>query len=48
MTKAIRHRIADWHGCAAAQAWMDYRRWDKPEDFDRYLRHVAIADRLWR
>jgi len=34
-------RVANWHGEQAAKAYRD-------DDMQSFLRHIAIADRLWR
>jgi hypothetical protein len=41
-------RVADWHGEQAAKSYMQYLRSNVEADLNAFLRHVAIADRLWR
>lgn len=41
VTTLHRSNAADWHGAQAVKA---YRR----KDMDTYVRHVRIADKLWR
>ena len=41
-------RIADWHGEQAAKAYCDWQRSSHDDDFKKYIRHVSIADRLWK
>lgn len=37
----MQQRIADWHGEQAAKAYRE-------GDTEAYVRHIAIADKLWR
>jgi hypothetical protein len=39
--KAMLPAVAQWHGIQAVKA---YRR----KDYDAYVRHVRIADKLWK
>jgi hypothetical protein len=41
-------RVADWHGEQAAKFYMQYLRTGVEAELNSFLRHVSIADKLWR
>ena len=41
-------RVGDWHGEEAAKAYIDWVESGRDSDLNRYLRHLRIADWIWK
>lgn len=48
MAKDMKRRIADWHGEQAALAYCLWQRFGHDQDLSAFVRHTAVADKLWR